>query len=110
MTRETRNMLIGEVLGTYLITLIGTGAVATAVLIGAQVGLGQVAAVWWAGVTIAIFFVAAIRRGAPEPSRDDLHGNAWEVPVEPRGVSDPCPTSGSGYGWGHGSRRLSKPS
>jgi len=55
MTRETRNMLIGEVLGTYLITLIGTGVVATAVLTGAQVGLGQVAAVWWAGVTIAIF-------------------------------------------------------
>ncbi len=55
MTRETRNMLIGEVLGTYLITLFGTGVVATAVLSGAQVGLGQVAAVWWAGVTIAIF-------------------------------------------------------
>lgn len=55
MTRGTRNMLVGEVLGTYLITLFGTGVVATAVLTGAHVGLGQVAAVWWAGVTIAIF-------------------------------------------------------
>ncbi len=43
MTRGTRNMLVGEVLGTYLITLFGTGVVATAVLTGAHVGLGQVA-------------------------------------------------------------------
>ena len=46
--------LAGEVLGTYLLVLFGTGSVASAVLSGAQVGLWQVAAVWGFGVTLAI--------------------------------------------------------
>lgn len=46
-----RRALAGEVLGTYLLVLFGTGSVASAVLSGAQVGLWQVAAVWGFGVT-----------------------------------------------------------
>lgn len=49
-----RQALFGELLGTYLLVLFGTGAVAAAVLTGAQVGLWQVAVVWGFGVTIAI--------------------------------------------------------
>ncbi len=46
--------MAGELLGTYLLVLFGTGSVASAVLTGAQVGLWQVAAVWGFGVTVAI--------------------------------------------------------
>jgi glycerol uptake facilitator protein len=54
-----RRALIGEALGTYLLVLFGTGAVAAAVLTGAQVGLWQVAVVWGFGVTLAIYVSAA---------------------------------------------------
>ena len=52
--------LAGEVLGTYLLVLFGTGSVASAVLSGAQVGLWQVAAVWGFGVTLAIYVSASL--------------------------------------------------
>ncbi len=54
MTTRLVQALIGEVCGTFLLVLFGTGVVATAVLTGAQIGLWQVAAVWGFGVTIAI--------------------------------------------------------
>src|SRR5262245_28006539 len=47
--------LVGEVVGTFLLVLFGTGSVAAAVLTGAQVGLWQVAAVWGFGVALAIY-------------------------------------------------------
>jgi MIP family channel proteins len=50
----------GELIGTYLLVLFGTGAVAASVYTGAQVGLWQVAAVWGFGVAIAIYVAAAI--------------------------------------------------
>lgn len=52
--------LAGELLGTYLLVLFGTGSVATAVLTEAQIGLWQVAVVWGFGVTIAIYPSAAL--------------------------------------------------
>ena len=52
--------LTGEVLGTYLLVLFGTGSVAAAVLTGAQHGLWQVAVVWGFGVTLAIYVSAAL--------------------------------------------------
>jgi MIP family channel proteins len=52
--------LAGEVLGTYLLVLFGTGSVAAAVLTSAQMGLWQVAVVWGFGVTIAIYASAAL--------------------------------------------------
>lgn len=55
-----RRALAGEVLGTYLLVLFGTGSVASAVLSGAQVGLWQVAAVWGFGVTLAIYVSAGL--------------------------------------------------
>jgi glycerol uptake facilitator protein len=53
-----RTALIGELIGTFLLVLFGTGAVASAVLTGAQVGLWQVAVVWGFGVTFAIYTAA----------------------------------------------------
>ncbi len=50
----------GEVAGTFLLVLFGTGAVASAVLTGAQTGLWQVAAVWGFGVTLAIYVSAGV--------------------------------------------------
>lgn len=55
-----RQALAGEVLGTYLLVLFGTGSVATAVLTEAQIGLWQVAVVWGFGVTLAIYASAAL--------------------------------------------------
>ena len=52
--------MAGEVIGTYLLVLFGTGSVASAVLSGAQVGLWQVAAVWGFGVTLAIYVSAGL--------------------------------------------------
>lgn len=56
----TLKMVIGEVLGTFLLVLFGTGAVASAVLTGALTGLWQVAVVWGFGVTLAIYATASI--------------------------------------------------
>lgn len=52
--------LIGEVVGTFLLVLFGTGSVAAAVLTGAQVGLWQVAVVWGVGVALAIYCSAGV--------------------------------------------------
>ena len=48
-------MCFGEFLGTFLLVLFGTSAVAVAVLFEAHVGLWQVAAIWGIGVTLAIY-------------------------------------------------------
>ena len=55
-----RRALAGEILGTYLLVLFGTGSVAAAVLAGAQVGLWQIAVVWGFGITLAIYASAAL--------------------------------------------------
>ncbi len=55
-----RSALVGEVLGTFLLVLFGTGSVACAVLTGALQGLWQVAVVWGFGVTVAIYCSAAL--------------------------------------------------
>ena len=49
-----------ETLGTFLLVLFGTGAIAASVFTGAQTGLWQVAAVWGFGVAIAIYVTAAV--------------------------------------------------
>ena len=51
---------LAEVMGTYLLTLFGTGAVASAVMTDALNGLWQVALVWGFGVSLAIYATAAI--------------------------------------------------
>ena len=51
---------VAEVIGTFLLVLFGTGAVAAAVLTGAQQGLWQVAVVWGFGVTFAIYATASV--------------------------------------------------
>jgi len=55
-----RSALVGELIGTFLMVLIGTGSDACAVLTGALQGLWQVAVVWGVGVTIAIYTSAAL--------------------------------------------------
>jgi glycerol uptake facilitator protein len=52
--------LVGEALGTFVMVLLGTGAVACAVLTGALQGLWQVAVVWAIGVTVAIYVAAPL--------------------------------------------------
>lgn len=50
----------GELVGTFLLVLFGTGVVASAVYTGAQTGLWQVAVVWGVGVTLAIYVSASM--------------------------------------------------
>ncbi len=51
---------IGEVVGTYLLVVIGTGAVAASLVTGADVGLWQVAAIWGVGLSLAIYLTGAL--------------------------------------------------
>src|SRR5687768_8638889 len=52
--------LVGEFVGTFLLVFFGCGSVAAAVLLGAQVGIFQVAIVWGLGIAIAIFATASL--------------------------------------------------
>jgi glycerol uptake facilitator protein len=47
--------LIGELMGTFLLVLFGTGAVAVSTLFQAHQGLFQIAAIWGIGVSLAIY-------------------------------------------------------
>ncbi|MFO0965071.1 MAG: MIP/aquaporin family protein [Gemmataceae bacterium] len=51
---------VAEALGTFLLVFFGCGSVHTAVLVGAQSGLWQVAIVWGVAIMIAIFCVGAV--------------------------------------------------
>ena len=50
----------GEVVGTYLMVMIGTASVAAAAIAGAQMGLWQVAVVWTLGVSVSIYATANV--------------------------------------------------
>jgi glycerol uptake facilitator protein len=54
-----RRQVTAEFLGTYLLVLFGVGVVHTAVLTGAQAGVGQVAVVWGLAGTLAIYATAS---------------------------------------------------
>lgn len=49
-----------EILGTFLLVFFGCGAVHTAVLMGAQSGLWQVAIVWGVAIMVAVYAVGGI--------------------------------------------------
>jgi glycerol uptake facilitator protein len=53
-------MCLAEFLGTYLLVLLGCGAVHAAVLTGAQSGLWQVAIIWGIAIMLAVYTVGAI--------------------------------------------------
>ncbi len=58
--RKLGREVAGEFIGTFTLVFFGTGAVATAVLAGAQVGLWQVAVVWGIGVALGIYLASAL--------------------------------------------------
>jgi glycerol uptake facilitator protein len=49
------NSFAGELIGTFILTFFGCGAVATSVLYSANMGSFQVAGIWGIGVTVAIY-------------------------------------------------------
>lgn len=51
---------IAEVIGTFILVFLGTGAVHAAVLTGAQSGLWQVAIVWGVAIMLAAYLVGGI--------------------------------------------------
>src|ERR1700733_7475438 len=53
-------VMVAEGFGTFLLVLFGCGSVHTAVLLGAQSGLWQVAIVWGVAIMLAIYTVDAI--------------------------------------------------
>ncbi|HVU38483.1 MAG TPA: MIP family channel protein [Opitutales bacterium] len=52
--------VVGEFAGTFLLVFFGCGSVAAAVLLGAQVGVFQVAIVWGLGIAIAIHLTGGL--------------------------------------------------
>jgi glycerol uptake facilitator protein len=52
--------VVGEFLGTFLLVFFGCGSVAAAVLMGAQVGIFQVAIVWGLGIATAIYLTGSL--------------------------------------------------
>ncbi|HTB81488.1 MAG TPA: aquaporin [Opitutaceae bacterium] len=52
--------VVGEFLGTFLLVFFGCGSVAAATLLGAQVGIFQVAIVWGLGIALAIHLTGAL--------------------------------------------------
>ncbi len=72
--------LTGELVGTYLLVLFGTGAVASAVLTGALAGLWQVAVVWGFGVTLAISVSAGLSGAHLNPAVTLAFG--WRRPQD----------------------------
>src|SRR5436853_5456586 len=63
MTTAGRALLArggAEVLGTFLLVFFGCGAVHSAVLMGALVGLWQVAIVWGVAIMVAIYVVGNV--------------------------------------------------
>jgi glycerol uptake facilitator protein len=52
--------MMAEALGTFVLVFLGCGVVHAAVLTGAQSGLWQVAVVWGAAVTLAIYVVGSV--------------------------------------------------
>lgn len=53
-------LFLAEALGTFLLVLFGCGSVHAASLLGAQVGLWQVAIVWGVAIMVAIYVVGAV--------------------------------------------------
>ena len=51
---------IAEVIGTFLLVLIGTASIAWAMFTDAQVALWQIAAIWGLGVTVAIYAASSV--------------------------------------------------
>lgn len=52
--------VVGEFVGTFLLVFFGCGSVATAVLLGAQVGVFQIAIVWGLGLATAIYLTGSL--------------------------------------------------
>mmetsp|Transcript_1929 Transcript_1929/g.4438 ORF Transcript_1929/g.4438 Transcript_1929/m.4438 type:complete len:402 (-) Transcript_1929:1044-2249(-) len=55
-----RKELIAELIGTYLIVMLGSGSVMSAVFTGSLVGLFQIASCWIISVTVAIYCTSKI--------------------------------------------------
>ena len=55
-----KRQCLAEIVGTYLLVIIGLGAVQTAILTGAHAGLWPVALMWGIGATLAVYVTAAV--------------------------------------------------
>ena len=71
---------LAEVVGTYLLVLLGCGAVHASVFTGAQSGLWQVAIVWGIAIMLAIYTVGAISGAHINPGDDAGIGGLGRFP------------------------------
>lgn len=59
---------VGEFFGTFLLVFFGCGSVCTAVILGAQVGVFQVAIVWGLGIATAIYLTGSLSSAHLNPA------------------------------------------
>jgi len=60
MKKSTLSWIQGEIIGTFLLVFFGCGSVATAVAVGAPVGLFQIAIIWGMGLASAIYLTGKL--------------------------------------------------
>lgn len=59
---------VGEFFGTFLLVFFGCGSICTAVILGAQVGIFQVAIVWGLGIATAIYLTGSLSSAHLNPA------------------------------------------
>jgi glycerol uptake facilitator protein len=84
MSPELRRALAGEAAGTFLLVVVGTGTVASSVLLGKPSSLPAVAAIWGLAVAAAILLAAPLSGAHLNPAVS-LALAAWRPASVPRG-------------------------
>lgn len=81
MQKRLPPWIIGEFIGTFLLVFFGCGSLGASVLLGAQVGVFQVAIVWGLGIATAIFTTRSLSGAHLNPAVTCAFATFGDFPV-----------------------------